>query len=34
MGVENGPESEDRGMEEEEPPEVTRVCQQGRAERG
>lgn len=33
-GVGNGPESEEQGMEEEKPPEVTCVCQQGRAERG
>lgn len=32
VGVGNGPESE--GLEEQQPPEVTRVCQQGRAERG
>lgn len=28
------PESEDQGMEEEKPPEVTCVCQEDRAERG
>lgn len=34
VGVGNGPENRDQGMEEEKPPEVTRVCQQGRAEGG